>query len=169
MISEFLIYIAHRAIHKIPKRLRTYYLIKKLRKGHIKHHIIRYPKNNYIYNSYFKSFKDLICIFILYLLYSISGFENLKIKYFVLYTVILYNITHQIQHTKYFENYNIVKYHKIHHNKSTFNHGITSPIYDIIFGTMHKSCKLKKDYNLIYLFFPIISFKAIKIDTDIKG
>ena len=163
MISEFLIYIIHRTIHKIPKNIRSYYLIKKIRNSHIKHHIIRYSKNNYIYSSYLKSFKDIVYIFILYLLLDIVGLKN--IKYFVLYTSILYNITHQIEHTKYFENYNIVKYHKIHHNKSTYNHGITSPIYDIIFGTMHNSCTLKKDFNLIYLFFPIISFKAIKIDS----
>ena len=114
--------------------------------------------------QYLKSFKDIVCIFILYLLLNILGFGNSKITYFVFYTAILYNITHQIHHTKYFENYNIVKYHKIHHNKSTFNYGITSPIYDIIFSTMHNSCTLKKDLNLIYLFFPIISFKAIKIN-----
>ena len=134
-----------------------------MRNNHIKHHSLRFKKTKYIYKSHYNALKHYFYLIAFgYLLYNLNISNLFKIYFF--YSGFLYNLCHHMQHTNLFINTNMSKYHRLHHINSLSNLGVSSPIVDILLGTMNKKCRIKKKLSdKLLLLFPILSFKSIEI------
>ena len=151
MIYELSEYVMHKLLH-----CKLVYKVDK----HIVHHK-NYNSMLYYYINY-HMFYELISVFLF--IYSIYNF-NLILLFISLYSC-MYNFVHQIQHTKKLRTIFpiLTTYHKLHHKQLNLNIGITSPLCDIIFGTLHPDFIFKKNLlSYIFLFIPILSFYSLKL------
>lgn len=72
---------------------------------------------------------------------------------YVGYGVLLYNTTHLYSHSS------SSTYHRLHHTNPRYNFGISSPVWDYLFGTLHRRYTVS---NRWYLLLPgPLSFLAL--------
>lgn len=116
---------------------------------HLAHHINAsyYPEN------WKKAFATLKVVPFIYIIISLtSGFLYGSIfTISFLFTYLTYEVIHRRIHTHEPKNFYarfIRKHHAYHHfSNPRFNHGVTSPIWDIIFKTYRSSEKIKVPEN----------------------
>jgi sterol desaturase/sphingolipid hydroxylase (fatty acid hydroxylase superfamily) len=153
-IYTFVEYAAHRALHSSPPLIRI----------HNKHH--RAPTNQfYIHTPVL--FTAGVVMGLPYIITYIS-FE--WIAHCIMWSIgplhyIGFELTHKYSHTARIpieRLKNIQSYHRAHHRDGNTNYGFTTPLWDIVFGTLSRDCSV----SIAGLVATPIPFATFLIDGD---
>lgn len=104
---------------------------------HTKHHDKHLSKKSYLYNP-----KKLIissiqeALSLLLFVSSFAGSHGACACYFS-WSLLTYNTAHLLSHTFVWPA--LTEYHRVHHMCPSSNRGVSSPVCDYMFGTMHKN------------------------------
>ena len=116
---------------------------------HKNHHLKYIRKNMYDYTvgeiscSFFQQ-TLITSVFLIYMRFDPSFFEC-----YVMWSIFMYNLMHAFSHTNAWPL--VRQYHRCHHICSQTNIGVSSPLCDWIFGTLHKNFIVT---NKFFLFLP---------------
>lgn len=145
-------YLLHRCLHhKEVKRIsRRQVMVRK----HARHHVTYSLRHHYCYSEreQLRSSCHLLCNTVVFFLFLCGGCERLAI---VSASTWMYNLAHQIGHTESLQRLPVSYFHRVHHRAPGCNFGVSTPFWDICFGTLSPDQKVGHRCVLLLSLVPI--------------
>ena len=157
VLYECFIYAVHRGMHAAA-RFRTG---RRLVREHLSHHAIHFSNERYAYPLWKMSREAgrLVALRVASPFFANSPSASHLIELGTLYTAI-----HVLLHVPL--SFCVVQrfqsFHKVHHTNPQFNHGVTSPFFDCLCGTLHPRWRITRSWKALLLPIPVLGFWGVE-------